>query len=144
MFKKAILDYLDDTIVAISFASDAPVVVTEITHQDGLERIWWVFVAVLTLIVGIFLFSRLWRRASIVTDAAFYERRYEGRLSRAVPSDPLSLRSFLSGIFASGGAMSRSILPAPHPGRMFHRDVRGASPRPFSTSGFIGAIRAGD
>ena len=51
------------SMVATSFASDTPLVVTEITRNDGLQRIWWVFVAVLTLIVGIFLFSRLWRRA---------------------------------------------------------------------------------
>ncbi len=66
------------SMAATSFASDTPLVVTEITRRDGLQRIWWVFVAVLTLIVGIFLFSRLWRRAAIITDAEFYELRYEG------------------------------------------------------------------
>ncbi|MHC4534696.1 MAG: sodium:solute symporter family protein [Planctomycetota bacterium] len=67
------------SMVATSFASDTPLVVTEITRTDGLQRIWWIFAAVLTLIVGIFLFSRLWRRAAIITDAEFYEFRYEGK-----------------------------------------------------------------
>ena len=67
------------SMVATSFASDTPLVVTEITRADGLQRIWWVFAAVITLIVGIFLFSRLWRRAAIITDAQFYELRYEGK-----------------------------------------------------------------
>ncbi|MHC4517690.1 MAG: sodium:solute symporter family transporter, partial [Planctomycetota bacterium] len=82
------------SMVATSFASDTPLVVTEITRRDGLQRIWWVFVAVLTLIVGIFLFSRLWRRAAIITDAEFYELRYEGRSAAFLRG----FRAFFSGI----------------------------------------------
>ena len=82
------------SMAATSFASDTPLVVTEITRQDGLQRIWWVFVAVLTLIVGIFLFARLWRRAAIITDAEFYELRYEGRSAAFLRG----FRAFFSGI----------------------------------------------
>lgn len=82
------------SMVATSFASDTPLVVTELTRTDGLQRIWWVFVAVIQLIVGIFLFSRLWRRASIVTDAEFYELRYDGKSAAFLRG----LRAFLSGI----------------------------------------------
>jgi SSS family solute:Na+ symporter len=82
------------SMIATSFASDTPLVVTEITRQDGLQRIWWIFVAVLTLIVGIFLFSRLWRRAAIITDAEFYELRYEGRSAAFLRG----FRAFFSGI----------------------------------------------
>ncbi len=67
------------SMIATSFASDTPIWVSEVTRSDGLQRIWWVIVAVLPLIVGIFLFSRLWRRAEIITDAQFYEIRYEGK-----------------------------------------------------------------
>ncbi len=82
------------SMVATSFASDTPLVVTEITRTDGLQRIWWVFVAVLTLIVGIFLFSRLWRRAAIITDAQFYELRYEGKSAAFMRG----FRAFYAGI----------------------------------------------
>lgn len=82
------------SMVATSFASDTPLVVTEITRTDGLQRIWWVFVAVLALIVGIFLFSRLWRRAAIITDAEFYELRYEGKSAAFLRA----FRAFFSGI----------------------------------------------
>ena len=82
------------SMVATSFASDTPLVVTELTRTDGLQRIWWVFVAVIQLIVGIFLFSRLWRRANIVTDAEFYELRYDGKSAAFLRG----LRAFLSGI----------------------------------------------
>ncbi|MHC4322996.1 MAG: sodium:solute symporter family protein [Planctomycetota bacterium] len=82
------------SMVATSFASDTPLVVTEITRTDGLQRIWWIFVAVLALIVGIFLFSRLWRRAEIITDAEFYELRYEGRSAAFLRG----FRAFFAGI----------------------------------------------
>jgi Na+/proline symporter len=82
------------SMIATSFASDTPLVVTEITRQAGLQRIWWVFVAVLALIVGIFLFSRLWRRASIITDAEFYELRYEGKSAAFLRG----FRAFFAGI----------------------------------------------
>jgi Na+/proline symporter len=82
------------SMVATSFASDTPLVVTEITRKDGLQRIWWVFAAVITLIVGIFLFSRLWRRAAIITDAEFYELRYEGKSAAFLRG----FRAFFAGI----------------------------------------------
>jgi len=82
------------SMVATSFASDTPLAVTELTRTDGLQRIWWVFVSVLVLIVGIFLFSRLWRRAAIITDAEFYELRYEGKSAAFLRA----FRAFFAGI----------------------------------------------
>ena len=67
------------SMIATSFASDTPIWVTEVTRKDGLERMWWVIVSVLPLIIGIFLFSRLWRRTNLITDAQFFEFRYEGK-----------------------------------------------------------------
>ena len=82
------------SLMATSFASDTPLVVTEITRQFGLQRMWWVFAAVLTLIVGIFLFSRLWRRAAVITDAEFYELRYDGSAAAFLRG----FRAFYSGV----------------------------------------------
>jgi SSS family solute:Na+ symporter len=67
------------SMVATSFASDTPIVVTEMIRQHGLQRIWWFFGACIGLSLGVFLFSRLWRRAEITTDAELYELRYSGR-----------------------------------------------------------------
>ena len=39
------------SMIATSFASDTPIWVTEVTRKDGLERMWWVIVSVLPLIV---------------------------------------------------------------------------------------------
>ncbi len=82
------------SMVATSFASDTPLWTTEVIRTDGLQRLWWVLIAVMTLIVGIFLFSRLWRRAEIVTDAEFYELRYEGKAAAFLRG----FRAFMSGI----------------------------------------------
>lgn len=82
------------SMVATSFASDTPLWTTEIIRTDGLQRLWWVLIAVMTLIVGIFLFSRLWRRAEIVTDAEFYEMRYEGKSAAFLRG----FRAFFSGV----------------------------------------------
>ena len=67
------------SMVATSFASDTPIVITEMVRQYGLQRIWWIFSACIALSGGMFLFSRLWRRAEITTDAEFLELRYHGR-----------------------------------------------------------------
>ncbi len=72
------------SMIATSFASDTPIWVTEVTRKDGLQRMWWVIVSVLPLIIGIFLFSRLWRRSNIITDAEFFEIRYEGKPAAAL------------------------------------------------------------
>jgi len=67
------------SLMATSFASDTPLAITEMTRQYGLQRLWWPLSQVMTLVVSIFLFSRLWRRCSITTDAEFYELRYDGK-----------------------------------------------------------------
>jgi SSS family solute:Na+ symporter len=85
------------SMIATSFASDTPIWVTEVTRTDGLQRMWWVIIAVLPLIFGIFLFSRLWRRAGIVTDAEFYELRYDGKPAAVLRG----FRAFSSGIVAN-------------------------------------------
>ena len=82
------------SMVATSFASDTPLVTTEMVRGEGLQKLWWVLISVMPLIVGIFLFSRLWRRANIITDAQLYELRYEGRSAAFLRG----FRAFFSGV----------------------------------------------
>ena len=82
------------SMVATSFASDTPLAVTEIVRKYGLQRLWWILAWVIMLIVGIFLFARLWRRAKVITDAEFYELRYTGKAATFLRS----FRAFFSGI----------------------------------------------
>jgi len=67
------------TMVATTFAADTPLAVTELVAKNGIAGnwLWWnmLFGGVLT----VFFFSRLWRRAGILTDVEFTEIRYSGK-----------------------------------------------------------------
>jgi solute:Na+ symporter, SSS family len=65
--------------VATTFAADTPLAVAGLVAKNGIAGnwIWWSFVfgGMLT----VFFFSRLWRRAQILTDLEFIELRYSGK-----------------------------------------------------------------
>ncbi|MFQ6108730.1 MAG: sodium:proline symporter, partial [Candidatus Aminicenantales bacterium] len=67
------------TMVATTFAADTPLAVTELVAKNGIAGnwLWWnmLFGGMLT----VFFFSRLWRRAGILTDVEFAEIRYSGK-----------------------------------------------------------------
>lgn len=65
--------------VAASFSSDTPIAVVEFVYKNGIygNWYWWSF-AIQGLMVT-FLFSKLWRRAEILTDVEFFEFRYSGK-----------------------------------------------------------------
>jgi Na+/proline symporter len=67
------------SIVATSFSADTPLVVTGWVRKDGIggNWIWWCFLT--GGMLSVFLLSRLWRRAEIVTDVELTELRYSGR-----------------------------------------------------------------
>jgi len=70
------------SMVATTFAADTPLAVTELVARNGIAGnwLWWNFAfgGMLT----VFLFSRLWRRAGLVTEAEFAEMRYSGKPAR--------------------------------------------------------------
>ncbi len=72
------------SMVATTFAADTPLAVTEYVRQDGIWRnwIWWALAIshVLTAVV----FSRLWRRAMVLTDNELIEIRYHGKPAAAL------------------------------------------------------------
>ena len=82
------------SMIATSFASDTPLVITEMIRSGGLQNVWWPLIQVMMLVVGIFLFSRLWRRCNITTDAEFYELRYEGKSAAFLRG----LKAFVTGV----------------------------------------------
>lgn len=72
--------YLAGTsMVATTFAADTPLAVTELVSKNGIAGnwLWWSFLfgGMLT----VFFFSRLWRRANILTEVELIELRYSGR-----------------------------------------------------------------
>jgi len=67
------------SMVATTFASDTPNLVTDLVRTHGVAGnwLWWAFL--LTGMLTVFVYSRLWRRSGLLTDLEFYELRYSGR-----------------------------------------------------------------
>src|SRR6266567_3205766 len=64
--------------VATTFAADTPLVVTGLVATKGVAGnwLWWNFV--MSGMLTVFFFARLWRRAEVMTDAELAEVRYGG------------------------------------------------------------------
>jgi len=65
--------------VATTFAADTPLAITELVRQDGIWRNWYWWCIALGGLLGVFFFSRLWRRARVLTDNELIELRYAGK-----------------------------------------------------------------
>jgi Na+/proline symporter len=65
--------------LATSFASDTPLHVTKQIRELGLGGAWFYWEGILSGVAIAFLFSRLWQRTGVVTDAELIELRYSGR-----------------------------------------------------------------
>ena len=67
------------SMVATTFSTDTPNLVTDIVRQNGVAGnwVWWAFL--ITGMVTVFLYAKLWRRTDVITDIAFYEVRYTGK-----------------------------------------------------------------
>lgn len=70
---------LGASMVATTFSTDTPNLVTDIVRQNGVAGnwVWWAFL--LTGMLTVFIYAKLWRRAGVTTDLEFYELRYSGR-----------------------------------------------------------------
>ena len=67
------------SMVATTFAADTPLAVTGLVVKDGIAGNWLWWNMVLSGMMATFLFSRLWRRAEILTDVELTELRYSGK-----------------------------------------------------------------
>ncbi len=72
------------SMVATTFSSDTPNLVTDIVRRNGVAGnwVWWAFV--LTGVSTVFFYARLWRRSGVMTDLEFYELRYSGTAATAL------------------------------------------------------------
>ncbi len=72
------------SMVATTFSTDTPNLVTDLVRTGGVSAnwSWWVFL--ITGMATVFLYARLWRRSGALTDLEFYELRYSGRPAAAV------------------------------------------------------------
>ncbi|MHC1765739.1 MAG: sodium:solute symporter family protein [Verrucomicrobiia bacterium] len=83
------------SMVATTFSSDTPNLVTDIVRRQGVAGnwVWWAFV--LTGVATVFFYARLWRRSEVMTDLEFYEIRYSGKAASVVRG----FRSVYLGLF---------------------------------------------
>jgi len=83
------------SMVATTFSSDTPNLVTDIVRRNGVAGnwVWWAFV--LTGVATVFFYARLWRRSGVMTDLEFYEIRYSGKAASFVRG----FRSVYLGLF---------------------------------------------
>jgi len=67
------------SMVATTFAADTPLAVTGLVCAYGVSGNWLWWSMLLSGMMTVFLFARLWRRSGLLTDAQFAELRYSGR-----------------------------------------------------------------
>lgn len=96
------------SMVATTFSSDTPNLVTDIVRTNGVAGnwVWWAFV--LTGVSTVFFYARLWRRSGVMTDLEFYELRYSGKAAGFVRG----FRSVYLGLFFNAMIMATVNLAA--------------------------------
>lgn len=96
------------SMVATTFSTDTPNLVTDIVRQNGVSGnwTWWVFL--LTGMLTVFVYAKLWRKSNVTTDIEFYELRYSGPAARFLRG----FRSVFLGLFFNVLAMSAVSLAA--------------------------------
>ena len=67
------------SMVATTFSTDTPNLVTDIVRSNGVSGnwVWWAFL--ITGLLTVFVYAKLWRKSDVNTDLEFYELRYGGK-----------------------------------------------------------------
>jgi len=96
------------SMVATTFSTDTPNLVTNIVRQDGVAGnwVWWAFL--LTGMLTVFIYAKLWRRSKVLTDIEFYEIRYSGKAATFLRG----FRSLYLGVFFNIMVMAMVTLAA--------------------------------
>jgi solute:Na+ symporter, SSS family len=83
------------SMVATTFSTDTPNLVTNMVREKGVANnwLWWSFL--LTGMMTVFFFAKMWRRSGVLTDLEFYEIRYSGKAATFVRG----FRSIYLGLF---------------------------------------------
>ena len=69
------------SMVATTFSADTPNLVTGLVREQGVAGNWGWWAFLLTGMLTVFVFARLWRRSMVLTDVEFYELRYSGKMA---------------------------------------------------------------
>ena len=96
------------SMVATTFSADTPNLVTDMVRQHGVAGnwLWWAFL--LTGMVTVFIYAKLWRRSGVLTDIEFYELRYSGKAAAFLRG----FRALYLGVFFNMVIMATVLLAA--------------------------------
>ena len=96
------------SMVATTFSTDTPNLVTDFVRTKGVAQnwAWWAFL--LTGMLTVFFYARMWRRSGVLTDLEFYELRYAGRSAAFVRG----FRAVYLGLFFNCAIMASVTLAA--------------------------------
>ena len=96
------------SMVATTFSTDTPNLVTNLVREKGVANnwAWWSFL--LTGMMTVFFYARLWRRSRVLTDLEFYAIRYSGPPAAFVRG----FRAIYLGLFFNGVIMAAVNLAA--------------------------------
>ena len=67
------------SMVATTFSTDTPNLVTDLVRQNGVSGNWVWGAFLLTGMLTVFIYAKLWHRSGVLTDIEFYELRYSGK-----------------------------------------------------------------
>lgn len=96
------------SMVATTFSTDTPNLVTDLVRTGGVANNWQWWSFLLTGMLTVFVFARLWRRSGVLTDLEFYELRYSGRAASLVRG----FRAIYLGLLFNGFIMATVNLAA--------------------------------
>ena len=96
------------SMVATTFSTDTPNLVTDIVRTNGVSGnwVWWAFL--LTGLLTVFVYAKLWRKSNVTTDIEFYALRYGGKPAKFLRG----FRAIYLGIIFNVMAMSAVTLAA--------------------------------
>jgi len=96
------------SMVATTFSTDTPNLVTDFVRTNGVSQnwAWWAFL--ITGMMTVFFYARMWRRSGVLTDLEFYELRYSGKSAAFVRG----FRAVYLGLFFNCAIMATVTLAA--------------------------------
>ena len=69
------------SMVATTFSADTPNLVTDMVRTGGVASNWQWWAFLLTGMLTVFVYAKLWSRSKVMTDLEFYELRYAGKMA---------------------------------------------------------------
>src|SRR5690606_4902705 len=92
------------SIVATTFANDTSTLVTDMVRSGGVASnwLWWAFL--LTGMMTVFLYAKLWNRSRVMTDNEFYEIRYSGKTASFLRGFRSIYLGFFFNVFVIAGS----------------------------------------